>query len=299
VSTITISGKALEDLRSLLSLDHGRPRLGAAPEIVRAIHRLQRVDDLELLHDLVTTGFLRHSRDLYDDHVAPLMRQIPASSFTMGTPKGAEAHFCGESPSHLVDLSTFEIAAVTVTNELFALIDPSRSSVPVADRDKPAISVTWYEAALFALWVGCRLPTECEWEFCCGAGSEAQWCCREEDQLPEYAWFSENSGGKLHASASREPNALGLFDLHGNVWEWCEDVYDQDFYESSPRTDPVPRRSGSVSSGAPDRVCRGGSLHALAEMCRTRYRFHEPPAFWAADLGFRLARDHRSFDGGD
>ena len=84
---------------------------------------------------------------------------------------------------------------------------------------------------------------------------------------------------------TREPNSFGLFDLHGNVWEWCQDSYDQDYYFCSPVVDPL-----KIASPIVDKVSRGGGMLALSEMCRTRYRFHEPPAFRAADLGFRLAK---------
>jgi formylglycine-generating enzyme required for sulfatase activity len=153
--------------------------------------------------------------------------------------------------------------------------------------------VTWHEASLFAAWVGCRLPTEAEWEFACGGGSDAEWCCADEAELARHAWYSENAAGELHEVGTREPNRLGVFDCHGSVWEWCADAYDQDFYASSPSVDPAgpPPDTGVEAEPRVHRVCRGGSVHALAEMCRTRYRLHEPASFWAGDLGFRLAWD--------
>jgi formylglycine-generating enzyme len=223
----------------------------------------------------------------YAEYIAETMREIPATSFAMGTEKSATRHFCGEAPQHEVELSPFAISNVPVTNELFALLDERRRDISAADRSKPVTDVTWYDAVTFAAWMGCRLPTEAEWEFACGAGAPYEWCCSDERELPRHAWFSENARGKLHPAGQREPNALGLFDLHGNVWEWCWDAYEQDYYALAPRRDPLHSKRDPHTH----RVCRGGSMHALAEMCRTRYRFHEPPDFWAADLGFRLARD--------
>jgi formylglycine-generating enzyme required for sulfatase activity len=274
------------DTRALLEVDgNGAPRCRDAAAVLAAIGRFGRAADADFVRELLTTTLLRESEDRYSEHVAPLMQPIGHSHFRMGTAAGSEAHFCGETPEHTVELSPFAIAVVPVTNALYGLLDPDYLNVPTRERSKPAVNVTWLQAELFALWVGCRLPTEAEWEFACGGGAPTDWCCVSEYELPRYAWFSENSGGRVHAVGSLEPNPLGLFDLHGNVWEWCADVYDQDFYASSPTIDPVAPGNNPM-----DRVCRGGCMYSFAEMCRTRYRFHEPPHFWAQDLGFRLAR---------
>jgi formylglycine-generating enzyme len=275
--------------QALLELDRrGRLRCRDARAVLTAIRRVQDTRDAELSAEVLRTELLSGSDERYAEHIAPLMRSVGQSQFMMGTATGREAHFCGETPQHAVTLSPFAIAAVPVTNELYGLFDPDRRDIPARDRHKPVVDVTWFDAALFALWVGCRLPTEAEWEFACAGGASTEWCCRSEHELTRYAWFSENSGGRVHAVGTCDPNWLGVFDLHGNVWEWCEDLYDQDFYASSPAVDPVARSGRGAE--AVERVCRGGCMHSFAEMCRTRYRFHEPPEFWASDLGFRMAR---------
>jgi formylglycine-generating enzyme len=279
----------LAKTRDLLELDRrGRLKCRDARVVLGAMRRVQETGDAGLVDDLLANGLLSRSGERYAEHVEPLMRPIGQSQFAMGTARGREAHFCGETPQHEVALSPFAIASVPVTNELYGLLHPEQLDIPAHDRRKPVVDVTWFDAALFALWVGCRLPTEAEWEFSCARGAATEWCCAHEHELPRYAWFSENSGGHIHSVATREPNRLGVYDLHGNVWEWCEDVYDQDFYASSPAVDPAPpSRPGDEAA---DRTCRGGCMYSFAEMCRTRYRFHEPPQFWASDLGFRLAR---------
>src|SRR5262249_50782390 len=151
-------------------------------------------------------------------------------------------HFSGESPPRSVWVSPFECANVPVTNELMGLFDPRRADGPTRNRRKPVVDVSWYEAAVFALWMDCRLPTEAEWELVCGAGSLGEWCCDDEDKLDRYAWYSETAEDRLHDVATLEANQLDLFDLHGNVWEWCADDFDQDAYAHGRATDPLCRR---------------------------------------------------------
>jgi sulfatase modifying factor 1 len=275
-------------VEAALELDaSGRPACRDARRVLDAIEAVVRHGVPEAVDEHLVRGFLRGAGERYAEHVADGMRTLPPARFQMGTDAAAARHFCGETPRHRVELSAFGMASTAVTAELFALLDRRRLDVSAGDGQRPAVDVSWFEAALFALWMGCRLPTEAEWEFACGAGVDSEWCCEREEQLPRYAWLSENAGAALHPVARREPNSFGLFDMHGNVWEWCADAYAQDWYGRSPRRDPVNRAAPADG----DRVCRGGSMHALAEMCRTRYRMHEPPGFWAHDLGFRLARD--------
>jgi len=232
------------------------------------------------------------ARSRYRDHVADLMVRIPETSFSMGRSNG-ETSYCGEEPEHHVTIDAYEICRYPVTRELFSLMGSHGRTHQPTGGDRPITDLSWHEAVAFAAWMGCRLPTEAEWEYACGAGSNGDWCCVDEDALPQYAWFSENAGGEIQAVGRKRPNRLGLFDLHGNVWEWCFDVYSVDYYAQSPRRNPKNEQNQIAASalvdGSVTRVCRGGSIHALAEMCRTPYRQCEPPHFAAYDLGFRLA----------
>lgn len=268
----------------------GKPDLGRASEILLAFDDLCRVASVATVHEIVAEGFLRDSEQRYSEHLAPLMRTIPRATFEMGTAWADSGHFYGESPRHTCELPAFQIASVPVTAGLFNLIAPHPRSAQRRELSKPTVNVTWHEAVLFALWMGCRLPTEAEWEYCCGVGSDAQWCCEEEELLSDHAWYSVNARDQLHSVATRTPNSLGLFDMHGNVWEWCEDDYEQDYYQRTPQVSPVNRFAPRGSSKLTPKVVRGGSMNALSEMCRTRYRFHEIAGFRASDLGFRLAR---------
>jgi formylglycine-generating enzyme required for sulfatase activity len=122
--------------------------------------------------------------------------------------------------------------------------------------------VSWADCQNFAAKVKekarkgmiCRLPTEAEWEYACRAGSKTDYCFGDDPtKLSEYAWYDANSEQKTHPVGRKKPNAWGLYDVHGNVWEWCQDWYGEDYYENSPADDPKGPDSG------PARVLRGGS----------------------------------------
>ena len=127
-----------------------------------------------------------------------------------------------------------------------------------------------------------RLPTEAEWEYACRAGSAAAYCFGDsESQLGDYAWYDGNSGNKTHPVGGKKPNAWGLYDMHGNVWEWCQDWYNA--YLSASVTDPAGPSTGS------DRVLRGGGWLINAWFCRSAIRVLNSPGYRSPDLGFRLA----------
>jgi len=290
-------GAVIQRARTLLRVDRsGRPGVSEPRLVLPAIEALVQLGEADVLEELLVHGFLRGSAERFEEHVAQSLVSLDGGRLPMGTPTDEAGHFCGESPRHEVELAPYAIGATPVTVELFSLFDPSRGDVPATDRRKPITDVTWAHAVLFALWVGCRLPTEAEWEFACSGGGPSQWCCDDERDLHRYAWYSENAGGAIQPVGTREPNRFGLFDLHGNVWEWCADAYEEDWYGRSPTGDPINHRWPETEVRAPGlKVCRGGSVHALAEMCRSRYRQHEPLDYWAADIGIRLAT---SRDGG-
>jgi formylglycine-generating enzyme required for sulfatase activity len=261
---------------------------GNSQRIFATLRELERLADENAIYELVTNGFLLHATERYHLYVEPHLRPAGGCRFEMGTEVSRVRHFCGETPRHTVQLSRFMLSEFTVTNDMFALFDPRRPKVPNTAGTTPVVDVTWFDAMVFAQWVGCRLPTEAEWEFACGAGTADEWCCAEVN-LPRYCWYSESADGHIHAVGTREPNSLGLFDMHGNVWEWCQDSYVADYYAWSPLRDPI---NDELTIGAMEdthKVSRGGSFLALAEMCRARYRLHDPARYFSSDLGFRLA----------
>jgi formylglycine-generating enzyme required for sulfatase activity len=134
---------------------------------------------------------------------------------------------------------------------------------------------------------GYRLPTEAEWEYACRAGSTTRFSFGDDEaNLGEFGWFYGNSGSKTHPVGQKRPNAFGLYDMHGNVWEWCWDGYDERYYTGSPGADPL----GPSTSRASNRVDRGGGWSSYPRNARSSVRYGSTPGSRGSDLGFRLAR---------
>ena len=144
---------------------------------------------------------------------------------------------------------------------------------------------------------GYRLPTEAEWEYACRAGTRTKYFFGDDPaQLGKYACFKGNTTRGPTVVGSRQPNAWGLYDMGGNVWEWCNDFYKADYYRSSPELDP----RGPETSAT--RILRGGCWNSRADLCRSGYRMDETPVFTDACfgrdingfVGFRCVRSWRA-----
>jgi formylglycine-generating enzyme required for sulfatase activity len=289
----------IDDARRILALDRlGMPCSNDAQAIFSSMNALRQSAGPEVFDELVTRGFLAGAAERYETYIAADMRAVPAVRYKMGTPAEEMQHFCGEWPRHDVELSPFAASAYAVTNSVYATFDSRRDNMPSDERSHPIADVTWFDAAVFALWVGCRLPTEAEWEYLCGAGGQAPWCCADVRDLASYAWYSANADDRTHPVGTRLPNMLDMYDMHGNVWEWCADDYSHTYYASAPRRDPLNDHAAENGTAPANthKVSRGGGFYALAEMCRTRYRLHDPGNYYAHDLGFRLARGPQTYE---
>ena len=112
---------------------------------------------------------------------------------------------------------------------------------------QPVVGVSWDDAQAFCQWAGCRLPTEAEWEYACRAGTTTAFSFGDDEKmLAEFAWYDKNSNKQTQPVGSKKPNPWGLYDMHGNVWEWCQDWFDDDYYRDSPQDDPPGAAKGKV-----------------------------------------------------
>lgn len=218
------------------------------------------------------------------------MIYIPGGSFLMGSPEGV-GH-SSEHPQRRVTLSPFYIGKYPVTQAQWKAMMGENPSHFKGD-DLPVESVAWHDAVKFCEVISkrtggaYRLPAEAEWEYACRAGSTGRYCFGDDESLlGEYAWYDEDSGGKTHPVGKRTPNAWGLFDMHGNVWEWCEDDW-HDSYNNAPKDGRAWVDRPSRGSA---RVFRGGGWDYDAVYCRSALRNRDTPGLRALNLGFRLLR---------
>jgi formylglycine-generating enzyme required for sulfatase activity len=197
-----------------------------------------------------------------------------------------------EMPYHLVIISApFYLGKYQVFQSQWEMVmenNPSRSK----GRDNPVESVSWNDVQDYIRRINnktCkdvyRLPTEAEWEYACRAGMPSHYSFGDDPgYLDDYAWYGRNSKGKPHPIGQKNPNLWGLYDMHGNIWEWTQDWYDKEYYGKSPENDPVGPSSGVT------RVLRGGSWHTSARGLRSSCRNWARPDYRNCDIGFRLVR---------
>jgi formylglycine-generating enzyme required for sulfatase activity len=219
-------------------------------------------------------------------HVAIEYASIPSGTFVMGSPSDEEGREEREGPQHDVSVSAFELSRYEVTVGQYTLFLREHPSVALPENwrddlasNEPATGMTWHEAATFARWAGGRLPSEAEWEYGARAGTTGP----RYGELDEIAWVDSNSGIAMRAVGDKQSNAWGLYDMLGNVYEWCADWYEP--YTAEPQTDP----KGAAQGGR--RVVKGGSFADDGQFARAAYRSVDDPGLRAGDYGFRVARD--------
>lgn len=217
--------------------------------------------------------------------------QVQGGRFSMGD----DNHDENEKPAHPVKVGSFCMAKHPVTNRLLANFPLGEKYLNYGGESHPAIGNTWWEAYYFALWLDARLPTEAEWEYAARGGKGAKhtqyYFGDNPEDLADHAWFGEPNRPTAHAVDEIRPrtgktnlNPLGLANMLGNVWEWCSDWYDANYYRRSPEENPQGPETGSY------RVMRGGGWRNVARYCRSATRFSGGPDDRGVGVGFRLSR---------
>ncbi|MCH9684953.1 MAG: SUMF1/EgtB/PvdO family nonheme iron enzyme [Deltaproteobacteria bacterium] len=221
--------------------------------------------------------------------------KIPGGRFTMGSPENEQGHRANESPHHEVELSSFYLGRYPVTNAEYREYLKANPGLPKpkfwGDRqynqdEQPVVGVSWMEANAYCDWARLLLPTEAQWEHACGAGTTTRFYSGDDDNdLARVGWYAKNSDGRLHAVGELEPNEFGLYDMHGNVWEWCRDAHEP--YTTRARDSDGLRKQPVGGAG---RVIRGGSWSVDADSARSACRGRVRPDYRYDDVGFRAAQ---------
>jgi formylglycine-generating enzyme required for sulfatase activity len=212
---------------------------------------------------------------------------IPAGAFKMGSP---DSGYQWERPIHTVKITKpFWICKTEVTQGLWKAVmgnDENDSNYKLGD-DYPVDQVFWFQCAEFTEKLNAlvggnyfRLPTEAEWEYACRAGTTSE----RYGDLNSIAWHGNNSGAMPHPVGNKQPNSWGLYDMLGNVEEWCQDWWGEDYYSQSPSQDPTGPASGTR------KVLRGGNWNGFPEDVRSSYRHsYNAPNYSSYYIGFRIA----------
>ena len=224
------------------------------------------------------------------------MMPVEGGSFTMGATSEQTGYYDDELPTHRVTLSSYMIGETEVTQELWQAVmgyKPTSggsqwSSSCGLGAQYPAYYISWNGVQEFITKLNSitgekfRMPTEAEWEYAARGGNKSKgYMYSGSNTIGDVAWYGSNSDGKTHAVKTKSPNELGLYDMSGNVWEWCSDWYGS--YSSNAQTDPTGPSTGTY------RMYRGGSWGYDATFCRVADRHKAPPSGINSYIGFRLA----------
>ena len=216
---------------------------------------------------------------------------IPAGEFLMGSPDSDRAAANDEKPQHRVRITQpFYLGKYPVTQEQWMAVmgnNPSHFQNP----KNPVEWVSWEDCLQFLRQLNEKVgmgkwqfPTEAQWEYACRAGSTTIYCFgNDESELGDYGWYDKNSGGRPHPVGEKKPNAWGLYDMNGSIWQWCRDWYDPGYYAHSPMDDPAGPATGT------ERVSHGGCWFSPARSARSANHGRIEADHHGSHLGFRAS----------
>jgi eukaryotic-like serine/threonine-protein kinase len=239
-----------------------------------------------------------------------ILKLIPAGVFGMGSLDEDHEAQADEKPRHTIRIrQDFYLGITPATQAQYAAVLGTNPSQFYRWPENPVEQVSWFDAVVFCNELskkeglapyyvipnwnrvmvgggeGYRLPTEAEWEYACRAGTETRYSFGDDAaMLREYAWYHPDSECQTSPVGQKRPNAWWLYDLHGNVWEWCSDWYDEDYYRNSPGIDPLGAERAEY------RTFRGGSWRVEAHYLRSANWDGHAPEFRHFSVGFRVAR---------
>jgi len=229
------------------------------------------------------------------------LNKIPAGTFMMGSPESEEDREDAEFQHAVTITKPFYMQTTEVTQSQWKVVmgtEPWKDKPHVKEGpDYPATHVNWDEAVAYCEKLSAkegktyRLPTEAEWEYACRAGTQTAWSFGDDEKvLGDYAWSVENAAEIVSEQYAQQvglkkPNAWGLYDMHGNVLEWCHDYHGEDYYQQSPTNDPTGPTRGSF------RVLRGGSWYSIPYTTRSAYRSRDDAGCRHYMGGFRVVRE--------
>ena len=220
--------------------------------------------------------------------VAFTMVKVDGGTFMMGAAADDESAHSNERPAHQVKLSPYAIGQTEVTQELWVAVMGSNPAVNNGGGTLAVEKVSWEDCQQFIAKLNemtgetFRLPTEAEWEFAARGGIYSKgFLYSGSNNIDDVAWYEMNSGESSHGVALKAPNELGIYDMSGNVWEWCNDWNGS--YSAEPQVNPTGPESETR------RIIRGGSWFGEGRNCRVSQRYKVEPDFADDDIGFRLA----------
>jgi formylglycine-generating enzyme required for sulfatase activity/arylsulfatase A-like enzyme len=248
----------------------------------------------------------QHSQSSVPTKAPKNMVFIPPGKFLMGSPANEADRYPDEGPQTTVTIGHgFWMGKYEVTQEEYLAVTGSNPSHFTGDLKRPVDSVTWEDATNYcakltereraagriAANAVYRLPSEAEWEYACRAGTTTRFSYGDDPdytKLTDYAWYRENAGFTTHPVAQKLPNPWGLYDMYGNVWEWCQDWYGA--YPGGTAVDPQGPAVGGSGGGKPKRTIRGGDYFNPTQHCRSALRGFDfaPKHPWPPDFGFRV-----------